>query len=328
MAIRKPEIIYTGGKLEAIRAGLLVWNWQVSGTLKSIRIIGSIAGTGTATFNLRNNGSTVFSGSERPALSNTDGDDEKTGLSVSVVRGQSARIDLEALTGGVVASPFVVMFEIDDGIADIPTGGTTGQALIKSSGDDYDIEWGTVSGGGGAESLDDLDDVDTSGVSDGQVLAYDNGSSTWKPSAAGTGDVTGPASSTDNDIATFDSTTGKIIQDSGETIASVRAIPQESKSADYTLVLGDAGKHILHPSSDANDRTFTIPANSSVAFPVGSAVTFINLSANDVTIEIDTDTMYLAGDGDTGDRTLAQYGVATAVKVASTVWIISGVGLT
>lgn len=29
----------------------------------------------------------------------------------------------------------------------IPAGGTTGQALIKSSADDYDVEWGTVSGG-------------------------------------------------------------------------------------------------------------------------------------------------------------------------------------
>lgn len=327
MAIRDFEIIYVGGKLEVARS-LMNFVWPLTGTLKAVRIIGSLIGVGTGTFNVRNNGSTIFSGGSRPAISNTDGDDEKTGLSVSVVRGQSGRLDLEVLTGGVIAIPLILLVSIDDGIADIPTGGTTGQALVKSSGDDYDIEWGTVSGGGGAEDLDDLDDVDTSGVSDGDVLAYDNGTSTWKPSAAGTGDVTGPASSVDNDIATFDSTTGKIIQDSGETITSVRAIPQESKSADYTLVLGDAGKHIFHPSSDANDRTFTIPANSSVAFPVGSAVTFVNLSANDLSIELTTDTWYLAGDGDTGDRTLAQYGIATAVKVASTVWVISGVGLT
>ena len=35
----------------------------------------------------------------------------------------------------------------------------------------------------------------------------------------GTGDVTGPASSTDNAIARFDSTTGKIIQNSTVTVA-------------------------------------------------------------------------------------------------------------
>ena len=45
-------------------------------------------------------------------------------------------------------------------------------------------------------------------------------------------------------------------------------IPQNSQSAAYTLVAADAGKHIFHPSTDANARTFTIPANGSVAYPI------------------------------------------------------------
>ena len=106
-------------------------------------------------------------------------------------------------------------------------------------------------------------------------------------------------------------------------------IPQNSKSAAYTLVLGDAGKHILHPSADTTARIFTIPANSSVAYPIGTALTFINQhSAGTVTISITTDTMRLAGAGTTGSRTLAANGVATAIKITSTEWIISGTGLT
>lgn len=106
-------------------------------------------------------------------------------------------------------------------------------------------------------------------------------------------------------------------------------IPQNSESAAYTLVLADAGQHILHPSADTTARTFTIPANSSVAFPIGTAVTFINQNgAGTVTISITTDTMRLAGAGTTGSRTLAANGVATAIKVTSTEWIISGTGLT
>jgi hypothetical protein len=105
-------------------------------------------------------------------------------------------------------------------------------------------------------------------------------------------------------------------------------IPQNSQSANYTLVLSDAGKHVLHPSADTTARTFTIPANGSVAFPVGTAVTFINQNgAGDITIAITTDTLRLAGDGSTGSRTLTANGVATAVKVTSTEWIISGVNL-
>ena len=114
----------------------------------------------------------------------------------------------------------------------------------------------------------------------------------------------------------------------GTDAVGFRNTPVNSQSADYTLVLADSGKTILHPASDANDRDFTIPANSSVAYAVGTVVTFINLSANDLEIAITTDTMYLAGDGATGTRTLAEYGVASAVKVASTTWVISGNGLT
>jgi hypothetical protein len=106
-------------------------------------------------------------------------------------------------------------------------------------------------------------------------------------------------------------------------------IPQSSKSAAYTLVIGDANTHILHPSADTTARTFTIPANSSVAFPIGTAVTFINQNgAGAVTIAITTDTMRLAGAGTTGSRTLAANGIATAIKITSTEWIISGTGLT
>jgi hypothetical protein len=105
-------------------------------------------------------------------------------------------------------------------------------------------------------------------------------------------------------------------------------IPQNSQSAAYTLVAADAGKHIFHPSTDANARTFTIPANGSVAYPIGTAISFVNMTSQVVSIAITTDTMYLAGTGTTGTRSLAQYGTATALKMTSTTWIISGAGLT
>lgn len=100
-------------------------------------------------------------------------------------------------------------------------------------------------------------------------------------------------------------------------------IPQNSQSAAYTTVLADAGKQIFHPSTDDNARTFTIDSNANVAYPIGTAITFINMK-NTVTIAITSDTMYLGGTGTTGSRTLALYGVATAVKMTSTTWIISG----
>lgn len=105
-------------------------------------------------------------------------------------------------------------------------------------------------------------------------------------------------------------------------------IPINSQSAAYTTVLADSGKTILHPSTDANARTFTIDSNANVAYALGTAITFINMTSQVVTIAITSDTMYLAGPGTTGSRSLAQYGMATAVKLTSTTWIISGNGLT
>lgn len=108
-------------------------------------------------------------------------------------------------------------------------------------------------------------------------------------------------------------------------------IPQNAQTGSYTMVLADSGKHIYH-ASGAGAATYTIPAASSVAYPLGTAITFVNLSATSISIAITTDTMYLSSAGSTGTRTLAQYGSATAIKVSglssSGIWVISGSGLT
>jgi hypothetical protein len=102
-------------------------------------------------------------------------------------------------------------------------------------------------------------------------------------------------------------------------------MPQNSTtSGAYTVVAADAGKHLY----SANTRTVTINSNANLALPVGTTVTFISGPGATTTIAITTDTMYLAGPGTTGSRTLAPFGMATAVKTGTTSWFISGNGLT
>ena len=113
----------------------------------------------------------------------------------------------------------------------------------------------------------------------------------------------------------------------GTNSVGFRTIPQNTQYTNYTLVLADSGKHIFHDLGEAA-ATYTIPANSSVSFPVGTAITFINMAASVVSIAITTDTLRLSSAGTTGTRSLAQYGSATAIKVSLTVWLISGSGLT
>lgn len=104
-------------------------------------------------------------------------------------------------------------------------------------------------------------------------------------------------------------------------------IPQNAQTGSYTTVLSDGGKHIYH-ASGAGAATYTIAANASVPYPIGTVISFVNLSSTSIGIAINSDTMYWGYFGTSGTRTLGQYGVANALKVTSTTWIITGTALT
>ena len=75
-------------------------------------------------------------------------------------------------------------------------------------------------------------------------------------------------------------TSGNILTSNGTTWTSAAApvsavsYPQNIQSGNYTLVLADAGKHIY--SANTGAQTITIPANASVAFPIGTVITIVN----------------------------------------------------
>jgi hypothetical protein len=110
--------------------------------------------------------------------------------------------------------------------------------------------------------------------------------------------------------------------------AGFRGIPVVDFSAATTVAATHGGKTLRHPASDANARTLTIDSNANLALPVGFTFTVINETSQAVTLAITSDTLILGGDGSTGSRTIAQDGIVTATKVASTRWYVSGVGVT
>jgi hypothetical protein len=100
-----------------------------------------------------------------------------------------------------------------------------------------------------------------------------------------------------------------------------KGLPQNSQGSAYTLAFSDMGKHI-----DISTGGVVIPPNSgvgSVEFPIGATIVIFNDSASTQTIST-TDTLRQAGTTNTGTRTLAAYGVATCLKVAATVWVVTG----
>lgn len=102
-------------------------------------------------------------------------------------------------------------------------------------------------------------------------------------------------------------------------------IPQNLQTASYQLVLADRGKSILLTTN--NTLTLTIPANASVAFPIGTTIVVATGSNTGCTVAITTDNLILAGAGTTGTRSLSAFALATLYKVNATSWLISGSGV-
>lgn len=101
----------------------------------------------------------------------------------------------------------------------------------------------------------------------------------------------------------------------------MRVLPENAKSAAYTLAASDTGRLI-----NITTGGITVPAS---VFSIGQVVTIYNNSASNQTITQGASvTMYLSGTATTGNRTLAQRGVATVICVASNTFVISGSGLT
>lgn len=111
------------------------------------------------------------------------------------------------------------------------------------------------------------------------------------------------------------------------TAAGYLGTPVNTQNGTYAVLMTDAGKTILHTS--ASTHTYTIPANGTTAFPIGTIIEISNASGGgNLTIAITTDTMYWLPSGSTGSRTLAQNGQAFVQKITATTWQITGVGLT
>lgn len=91
----------------------------------------------------------------------------------------------------------------------------------------------------------------------------------------------------------------------------------------YTFVLSD--RDDLVTASNANAQTYTIPLNSSVAFPTGSLINLIQIGAGQVTV-VGASGVTLNSTGATSaqPKTRAQYSVMTLIKAATDTWYAAG----
>ena len=100
--------------------------------------------------------------------------------------------------------------------------------------------------------------------------------------------------------------------------SAIFGIPSKVKNASHTIELADDGYGLDHEAAGGAGDTYTIPANASVALPVGFTFSAFNMAPEDLTVAITSDTLAAAGDGDIGPVTIEQYNGATFRKVSST----------
>jgi hypothetical protein len=98
-----------------------------------------------------------------------------------------------------------------------------------------------------------------------------------------------------------------------------------AQTADYTAVLADQYQ-TLTPINKATAIAFKIPTNASVAYPIGTALTVLNIGAGTCTISAVTSgtTTVLSAGAVAASPTLAQYKTAVCIKTATDTWYVVG----
>lgn len=125
-------------------------------------------------------------------------------------------------------------------------------------------------------------------------------------------------------MATFPVSTGDVL-----TAATYNSLPTftigAAQTADYTAVAADQYQ-ALQLMNKATAISFNIPTNASVAFPIGTAITVLNIGAGTCTIKAVTSgtTTVLSAGATAAQPTLGQYKSAVCIKTATDTWYVVG----
>lgn len=133
-------------------------------------------------------------------------------------------------------------------------------------------------------------------------------------------------SSTTSGRIAFNATDDKIIVGDGtnavEFAASTLAFNPQTGTT-YTFALSDKDKMVT--ANNASAQSYTIPPNSSVAFPVGTQINIIQIGAGQVTINIGSGvTIVSTGATANAPKLRAQYSSATLIKRDTDTWYVLG----
>ena len=99
----------------------------------------------------------------------------------------------------------------------------------------------------------------------------------------------------------------------------------QNNTADLTAAITDQYQ-VLEVMNKATAIAFNIPTNASVAFPIGTVITILNVGAGLCTIKAVTSgtTTILSAGAVVAQPTLGQYKSAACIKTLTDTWVIVG----
>jgi hypothetical protein len=163
-----------------------------------------------------------------------------------------------------------------------------------------------------------ISDLTTAGTLDGtELVPLVKGGVTKRTTAGALTGATGPTGPTG---PTGSAGATGVTGPTGPTGPSTATIPAD-KTADYTLVLGDANSSIGVNSATA--KNVTVPPNSSVAFPVGTLLEVRQVGAGQVTL-VQGSGVTLSPYPATALKTAGQKAAISLLKIATDEWNVQG----
>jgi hypothetical protein len=99
----------------------------------------------------------------------------------------------------------------------------------------------------------------------------------------------------------------------------------DAETASYTAVLANNSQVVTMDNASAN--TFSIPTNASVAFPIGTQITVLQIGAGQTTIQATTSgttTILSTGATAAQPKLRVRYSSATCVKAGTDLWYVLG----
>jgi hypothetical protein len=185
------------------------------------------------------------------------------------------------------------------------------------------------------QSLDGLTDVIITSPTSGQTVVY-NGTN-WVNTAE-TGDISGVTAGTGlsgggtsgavtvsiDTSVTADLTTAQTLTNKTLTDPKIN-LAFDPETASYTAILANNGQVVTMNVSSGN--TFSIPTNASVAFPIGTQITVLQIGTGQTTIQAvtsGTTTVLSTGATAAQPKLRVRYSAATCVKAGTDLWYVFG----